>query len=41
MAAKQGNLLAAAAIGIADWRVALSSAAAVVCLAMYLKSRQE
>ncbi len=41
LAAKQGGLAAAAVGAAADWRVVLSSAAAVVCLAMWLKTRNE
>jgi hypothetical protein len=41
-AAKQQDGLAAAAVHAAgDWRWLLSSAAAVVCLAMWMRSRKE
>uniref|UniRef100_A0A383WM66 Uncharacterized protein n=1 Tax=Tetradesmus obliquus TaxID=3088 RepID=A0A383WM66_TETOB len=39
--AKQGGLAAAAVGAAADWRVVLSSAAALVCLAMWMRSRNE
>jgi hypothetical protein len=39
--AKQGGIAAAAVGAAADWRLVLSSAAAVVCLAMWMRSRNE
>jgi len=41
LAAKQGGLTAAAVNVAGDWRIVLSSAAAVVCLALWLRSRKE